>query len=325
MWSFGDTKPLLGHQHIAMHGFGIDAQDDGDGLVVLAAGDELQALAFAARQTNVWTPLGRARQHPPSLISVKREALRQVHKVAIDLAIVGDQRTRCREAPRSVQRDRHPMSQAMIGGLLHNGDLIILHHVPEFGGVGVTVAIPPTGKTAVPVGVPKTGFMIESMVTATARNIGALLRGKEAVEQAKHGFRKLARDVATEWLGRRTPEQERLALDREARRHGPTRLDPMIAAQAPEAGVRLADLRAPSGDPDLTQALKARVRELQRMGLAEETSRNVFRLSSDWRERLKAMELHLDIRKRVMRERMERNLVQHQRIEQVLRKGFMDR
>lgn len=45
--------------------------------------------------------------------------------------------------------------------------------------VGVCVAIPPVGKTPVPVGVPKTGFMIESMVTATAMNIGALLRGKK--------------------------------------------------------------------------------------------------------------------------------------------------
>jgi sulfide:quinone oxidoreductase len=55
---------------------------------------------------------------------------------------------------------------------------------PNVFAIGVTVAIPPTGKTPVPVGVPKTGFMIESMVTATARNIGALLRGEEAVEQA---------------------------------------------------------------------------------------------------------------------------------------------
>ena len=46
--------------------------------------------------------------------------------------------------------------------------------------IGVCVAIPPMGQTAVPVGVPKTGFMIESMVTATAHNIGALLRGQEA-------------------------------------------------------------------------------------------------------------------------------------------------
>jgi sulfide:quinone oxidoreductase len=45
--------------------------------------------------------------------------------------------------------------------------------------VGVCVAIPPTGPTPVPCGVPKTGFMIESMVTATSRNVGALLRGEE--------------------------------------------------------------------------------------------------------------------------------------------------
>ncbi len=50
---------------------------------------------------------------------------------------------------------------------------------PDVFSIGVCVAIPPIGKTPVPVGVPKTGFMIESMVTATAHNIGALLRGQE--------------------------------------------------------------------------------------------------------------------------------------------------
>lgn len=55
---------------------------------------------------------------------------------------------------------------------------------PNVFAIGVAVAIPPTGKTPVPVGVPKTGFMIESMVTATAHNIGALLRGNEPTEQA---------------------------------------------------------------------------------------------------------------------------------------------
>ena len=49
--------------------------------------------------------------------------------------------------------------------------------------VGVCVAIPPTGPTPVPCGVPKTGFMIESMVTAAALNIGLLLNGKEPVHQ----------------------------------------------------------------------------------------------------------------------------------------------
>ncbi len=50
---------------------------------------------------------------------------------------------------------------------------------PNVFGIGVAVAIPPVGKTAVPVGVPKTGFMIESMVTATATNIAAIMRGEE--------------------------------------------------------------------------------------------------------------------------------------------------
>ena len=45
--------------------------------------------------------------------------------------------------------------------------------------IGVCVAIPPMGPTPVPCGVPKTGFMIESMVTATALNLGLILRGQE--------------------------------------------------------------------------------------------------------------------------------------------------
>lgn len=45
--------------------------------------------------------------------------------------------------------------------------------------VGVCVAIPPVGKTPVPVGVPKTGYMIESMVAATAHNIKAMIDGEE--------------------------------------------------------------------------------------------------------------------------------------------------
>ncbi len=50
--------------------------------------------------------------------------------------------------------------------------------------VGVCIAIPPVGPTPLPVGVPKTGFMIESMVTATARNIRDAVDGKEPSQQA---------------------------------------------------------------------------------------------------------------------------------------------
>lgn len=51
-------------------------------------------------------------------------------------------------------------------------------------GIGVCVAIPPVEVTPVPTGTPKTGYMIESMVTATAHNIRALLDGKEPEEKA---------------------------------------------------------------------------------------------------------------------------------------------
>ncbi|MBX3593354.1 FAD/NAD(P)-binding oxidoreductase [Sphingomonas sp.] len=50
--------------------------------------------------------------------------------------------------------------------------------------LGVCIAIPPTGPTPVPVGVPKTGFMIESMVTAIAGNLKDLHEGRETSHQA---------------------------------------------------------------------------------------------------------------------------------------------
>lgn len=50
--------------------------------------------------------------------------------------------------------------------------------------VGVCVAIAPTEPTPVPTGVPKTGFMIESMVTATAHNIRAMLDGFNPTQKA---------------------------------------------------------------------------------------------------------------------------------------------
>jgi sulfide:quinone oxidoreductase len=49
---------------------------------------------------------------------------------------------------------------------------------PEIFAAGVCVALPPLEKTPVPVGVPKTGFMIESMTTAIVENILSLERGE---------------------------------------------------------------------------------------------------------------------------------------------------
>jgi sulfide:quinone oxidoreductase len=50
--------------------------------------------------------------------------------------------------------------------------------------VGVCVAIPPVEQTPVPTGAPKTGYMIESMVEATAANIRAELDGRQPAAKA---------------------------------------------------------------------------------------------------------------------------------------------
>lgn len=55
---------------------------------------------------------------------------------------------------------------------------------PNVHALGVCVAIPPVEQTPVPTGAPKTGFMIESMVTAVARNIQAALAGRPATAEA---------------------------------------------------------------------------------------------------------------------------------------------
>jgi sulfide:quinone oxidoreductase len=50
--------------------------------------------------------------------------------------------------------------------------------------VGVCVAIPPVSPTPVATGAPKTGYMIESMVTATTHNIAQALQGQSPNERA---------------------------------------------------------------------------------------------------------------------------------------------
>ncbi len=77
-----------------------------------------------------------------------------------------------------------------IDGLVNpRGFVIVDKHQrnPKFAnvfGIGVCIAIAPVEQTPLPVGVPKTEFMIESMVTATALNIGELVRGKAVMHEA---------------------------------------------------------------------------------------------------------------------------------------------
>jgi sulfide:quinone oxidoreductase len=49
---------------------------------------------------------------------------------------------------------------------------------PNIYSAGVCIAIPPVEVTPVPTGAPKTGYMIETMITAIVRNIAAELAGQ---------------------------------------------------------------------------------------------------------------------------------------------------
>ena len=72
-----------------------------------------------------------------------------------------------------------------IEGLVNPGGFIIVDEYqrnPKYQNIfaiGVCIAIAPPVMTPVPTGVPKTGFMIESMVTATAHNLPRVIAGKE--------------------------------------------------------------------------------------------------------------------------------------------------
>lgn len=162
-----------------------------------------------------------------------------------------------------------------------------------------------------------------------------ILRGRRANGQdlilpkdfVRHAFRDIARDVATEWLGPRSAADERLALEAEIIRHAPTRLDRMIADQLPEDGrLHVAKLQAPNGDPSVTQAVKARAKELARLGLATEEKRTglgakVLAFQPDWQDRLKAMELHLNVRKRLVLERTSQRQAELERALRQLARG----
>lgn len=117
-------------------------------------------------------------------------------------------------------------------------------------------------------------------------------------------FREIARDVASERLGPRARDEERLALEREVRRHGLTRLDRFIEKQMDEnREVRLAKLGRSIEDPDLARNIRSRVEELKRLGLADEAGKGRVKFARDWQGRLDEMEKHLDVRRSLMQER----------------------
>ncbi|MBY0566048.1 MAG: DUF3363 domain-containing protein [Hyphomonadaceae bacterium] len=116
------------------------------------------------------------------------------------------------------------------------------------------------------------------------------------------GLRHAARDVATEMLGARGPDDERLALERETRAARHTRLDQLLEAEIKaNRSVRIQAIGRKL-EPVLRAALRNRVRELAHMGLAREEKRDRFRFQPDWSGRLNEIGRGLDIRRRLGRE-----------------------
>ena len=102
-------------------------------------------------------------------------------------------RRRCTNAVQVLDDDPGvPRHRAVRGieGLTNPREFIVVDKYqcnPKFRnvfGVGVCIAIAPLEQTPVPCGVPKTGYMIESMVSASALNIGQLVRGQAMTHEA---------------------------------------------------------------------------------------------------------------------------------------------
>src|SRR5262249_14434963 len=101
-------------------------------------------------------------------------------------------------------------------------------------------------------------------------HVHVILRGRrrDGVEliitpdYVKRGLRSAARDVATEILGPRGPEDERLSLDRETRAPRHTRLDKILEAEIQPGRVVRIQAVGRTHQPVLRAALRNRVREL---------------------------------------------------------------
>lgn len=121
-------------------------------------------------------------------------------------------------------------------------------------------------------------------------------------DYATWGLRHAAREVATQMLGDRGRDDERLALDRETRAERSTRLDELLAAELKPGKVHRIQSIGHTFEPRLRSALRNRVRELVRMGLGREEKRDRFRLDHDWAARLEEIGKGIDLRRRLGRE-----------------------
>ena len=116
------------------------------------------------------------------------------------------------------------------------------------------------------------------------------------------GLRNAARDIATQMLGERGPEDERLRLERETRAERVTRLDDLLELEVRASVAHRIQAIGRALEPTLRAALRNRVRELTKLGLVRELKRDQFTFDPDWKSRLQAIGQGIDLRRRLGRE-----------------------
>ena len=177
--TFVTSEPYIGH-------LGLDGVGDTKGL-----------LESEMREKHIkWITNARVKSVAPGTMSVEEIAddgsVRKSHELPFAYSMMLPA-FRGVAAIRGIEKLTNPRGFVIVDKYQRNPEF------PNVFAIGVCVAIAPVGATPVPVGVPKTGFMIESMVTATARNIGSLLRGEQpigAADMERHlprGFRRFRR------------------------------------------------------------------------------------------------------------------------------------
>ncbi|MFZ1663138.1 MAG: FAD/NAD(P)-binding oxidoreductase [Paracoccaceae bacterium] len=162
--TFVTSEPYIGH-------LGLDGVGDTKGL-----------LESQMREHHIkWVTNAKVKSFDPGMIHVEEVnddgSMKKLHDLPFSFSMLLPA-FRGVEAVRGIEGLTNPRGFILVDKYQRN---------PTFKNVfavGVGVAIPPIAPTPVPVGVPKTGFMIESMVTATAENIASLLKGQEPHEVA---------------------------------------------------------------------------------------------------------------------------------------------
>lgn len=119
---------------------------------------------------------------------------------------------------------------------------------------------------------------------------GGPARGRDdlviAPDYMAHGMRLRASEIATEWLGPRTEAEIRQSLLQEVEKQRLTSLDRTLIRQAGANGI---DLTGNPQDRQRQNALRARLQQLEGMGLAERMNANRWKLLPKMASTLEAM------------------------------------